>query len=68
MKKIIIEITNNGAVKAKVEGVKGKRCLEYISILEELIEGETLEHELTHEFHEQEITSENSNTLSNNQN
>jgi len=68
MKKIIIEITNSGAVKAKVEGVKGKRCLEYISILEELIEGETLEHELTHEFHEEEVNIKDQNHLSNNQN
>ncbi|CAL2085413.1 DUF2997 domain-containing protein [Tenacibaculum sp. 190524A05c] len=66
MKKIIIEITNSGAVKAKVEGVKGKRCLEYISVLEDLIEGETLEHELTHEFHENEIEVNKENKLSNN--
>ncbi|MCH2034971.1 MAG: DUF2997 domain-containing protein [Tenacibaculum sp.] len=66
MKKVIIEITKSGAVNAKVEGVKGKKCLEYISVLEDLIEGETLEHELTHEFHENEIEVNKENKLSNN--
>lgn len=55
MKKIVLKINKNGSVEAKIEGVKGKGCLEYIALLEELLDGETYEHKLTHEYYEEEL-------------
>ncbi|KPB03422.1 DUF2997 domain-containing protein [Bacillus sp. CHD6a] len=54
-KKIIIEITQDGKILAETLGVKGKECLTYITLLEELLEAETIDSSYTEEFHETEV-------------
>ncbi|GMB09376.1 DUF2997 family protein [Thermolongibacillus altinsuensis] len=53
-KKIRIQIFPDGQIKADVLGVKGKKCTDYISILEELLEAETIDSEYTAEYYETE--------------
>jgi pyoverdine/dityrosine biosynthesis protein Dit1 len=53
-KKIRIQIFSDGQIKADVLGVKGKKCTDYISILEELLEAETIDSEYTAEYYETE--------------
>jgi hypothetical protein len=54
--KIQIRIYPDGRIKAETKGIKGERCTDYIKILEELLNAETIESEYTHEFYETEQT------------
>jgi hypothetical protein len=54
-KKIIIKITEDGKIFAETLGMKGKQCLEYIQILEELLDAETIDSEYTHEYFETNV-------------
>jgi myosin-crossreactive antigen len=54
-KKIIIKITEDGKIFAETLGMKGKQCLEYIQILEELLDAETIDSEFTHEYFETNV-------------
>jgi hypothetical protein len=42
-KRIQIQIFPDGRVQAETQGIKGKKCTEYISVLEELLEAEAVE-------------------------
>jgi len=53
-KKLIISIDKNGFVNAEVTGAKGKKCLDYIALLEDILEGKVASHEYTQEYYEQE--------------
>ncbi len=53
-KKLIISIDKNGFVNAEVSGVRGGKCLDYISLLEDILEGNVVSREYTHEYHQQE--------------
>jgi hypothetical protein len=46
-----IEITRDGKVRVKTSGVKGKSCLEYIKLVEQIV-GRQMSQELTAEFYE----------------
>ena len=46
-----IEISPSGEVKVHVKGIKGKACLNYVSVLEEII-GQLKSKTLTTEFYE----------------
>lgn len=61
-KKIQIRIFPDGTVQAEVEGIKGKKCTDYIKIIEELLEAETFDSEYTPEYYESEINLETSET------
>lgn len=54
MKRIKVQIYSDGKVQAEVQGVKGKKCTDYIAILEELLEAETVDSSYTPEYYEQE--------------
>lgn len=59
-KRIQIRIFPDGRVQAEVQGVKGKKCTDYIKILEEILEAETVDSSYTPEFYEtEEIVLEN---------
>ncbi|MGX6443805.1 DUF2997 domain-containing protein [Neobacillus sp. K501] len=49
-----IQIFQDGQIQAEVLGIKGKKCTDYISILEELLEAETIDSEYTPEYFESE--------------
>ena len=53
-KKLIISIDKNGFVSAEVSGAKGKKCLDYIALLEDMLEGKTVSKEYTQEYFEQQ--------------
>lgn len=54
-KKIQIKITEEGTIHAETLGIKGSECLEYISLLEELLEAQTVDSNYTKEYLETEI-------------
>jgi hypothetical protein len=54
-KKLIISIDKNGAVTAEVSGAKGKKCLDYIALLEDILEGKVASQEYTQEYYEQPV-------------
>ena len=53
-KKLIISIDKNGFVNAEVTGAKGKKCLDYIALLENILEGKMVSQEYTQEYYEQQ--------------
>lgn len=53
-KKIQLRIYPDGTVQANVEGVKGKKCTDYIKIIEGILEAEVIDSEYTPEYYESE--------------
>ena len=49
-KKIRIEITASGEIKAKTLGMDDEKCLDYVDVLENLLDAETVESTYTEEF------------------
>ncbi|MDY7224438.1 DUF2997 domain-containing protein [Halalkalibacterium halodurans] len=60
-KKLQIRITEDGEIFAETLGIKGKECLEYIQLLEELLDAETVDSNFTHEYYESEIVTHKQN-------
>jgi hypothetical protein len=50
--RITVRITRDGEVFAETHGLKGKACLPYIAVLEDLLDSTAVDSEYTHEFHE----------------
>lgn len=53
-KRIQIQIFPDGSIQAEVQGIKGKKCTDYIKILEEILEAKTVDSAYTPEFYETE--------------
>lgn len=53
-RRIQLRVYPDGRIEAVVQGVKGKKCTDYIQVLEELLEAETIESAYTPEYYEQE--------------
>lgn len=53
--KIQIRILKDGSIEAVTNGIKGKKCVDYISILENLLEAETVKSSYTSEYYEPEL-------------
>lgn len=51
-KTIKVLIQRDGRVRVDVEGVKGKACTDYIRLLEEVLDAETVESAYTPEYYE----------------
>ena len=51
-KKIKIEILPDGSISAKTDGIKGKECLDYIKILEAMLEAKTVDSDFLKEYYE----------------
>jgi Protein of unknown function (DUF2997) len=60
-KKIHIRISEDGKFYAETFGIKGKDCLSYIELLEELLDAETVDSAFTQEYHETEIQIQHDN-------
>lgn len=54
-KTIQIQIFSDGKVQVEVQGVKGKKCTDYIKLLEEVVGGEVYESSYTPEYYEHEV-------------
>ncbi len=50
-KTIRIAIRPDGKVQAEVQGIKGRACTDYVKILEELLDAETLDSQYTPEYY-----------------
>lgn len=53
-KRVQLRIFPDGRVQAEVQGIKGKACTSYISILEELVKAEAVDSSYTPEYFEKE--------------
>ncbi len=54
MKQISLRIFTDGKVQAETHGIKGKACLDYISIIERLTGARTVDSDFTAEYRETE--------------
>lgn len=52
MKTINLRIYSNGKVQAETQGIKGKACLDYIRIIEQLAGAKTEDSDFTEEYYE----------------
>lgn len=50
MKKLIIRINKDGSINAETQGIKGNKCIDYIKVVENLLEAEAVDSEYTKEF------------------
>jgi|GEM_PF-2276426 len=55
MARMSIRIFPDGKVQGDIQGLQGKKCTNYIKIIEALVNGQTLSSEYTDEFYEQEM-------------
>ncbi|MFD2212252.1 DUF2997 domain-containing protein [Metabacillus endolithicus] len=54
-KQIKIKITEDGNIFAETVGIKGKECLQYIELLEELLDAESIDSSFTQEYYETDL-------------
>lgn len=52
-KKLIITIKKDGTIDAQTKGIKGKKCEDYIKIIEELTNSKAVNIEYTPEYNQQ---------------
>lgn len=53
-KRIKVKIFPDGQIQAEISGFKGKKCTDYISVLEEMLDAETIDSEATPEYYLEE--------------
>ena len=53
-KQLIIKIRPDGTVESQTKNIKGKACEKYISVLEKMTDGKTIDSDYTPEFYETE--------------
>jgi hypothetical protein len=64
---IKIRIYPDGKIEAKTHGIKGKKCANYIQVLEHMLEAKTVESSYTDEYYqEQQVINEETNQIINN--
>ncbi|MCA1844931.1 MAG: DUF2997 domain-containing protein [Actinobacteria bacterium] len=51
-RRIAITINRDGSIKAETLGIKGKTCLDYVPLLEELLDAETAQSAFTSDYHD----------------
>lgn len=61
--KVQIRILKDGTIEAVTNGIKGDKCVNYISILENLLEAETTHSSYTSEYYETEQEIYNEQTI-----
>lgn len=54
-KRIKIRIFPDGQVQAEIKGIKGKKCTDYIGILETMLKSETVDSDYSPEYYESEV-------------
>ena len=53
-KRIKIQVFPDGRIQADIQGIKGKKCTDYIRVLEEILEAEAVDSAYTPEYYEPE--------------
>lgn len=58
-KKLKIKLLPNGEIQMETQGVKGKKCLDYIEVLKKLVDVKITDTQLSQEYYEieSEVTS-----------
>lgn len=51
-RRIVVRIAPDGAIHAETLGIKGEACLDYIEVLEDLLDAEAVQSEFTAEYTE----------------
>ena len=49
-RRIAVTINRDGTIRAETLGIKGKTCLDYVPLLEDLLEAETVQSEFTADY------------------
>jgi hypothetical protein len=64
-RRIAVTINKDGSIKAETLGIKGKTCLDYVPVLEELLDAETLQSAFTAEYQatDEEVTEQATETV-----
>ena len=65
-RRIAVTINRDGSIKAETLGIKGKTCLDYVPLLEELLDAETLQSAFTADYQagDEELTEAETETVS----
>jgi hypothetical protein len=50
-RRIAVTINRDGTIKAETLGIKGKTCLDYVPLLEDLLDAQTLQSAFTADYH-----------------
>ncbi len=50
-KQLVVQVRRDGTVHAETVGMQGPECLDYIAVLENLLEAETAESAFTEDYH-----------------
>lgn len=53
-KKLQIKLLPNGEIYMETQGIKGKKCLGYIDVIKDMVNGQVISKELTDEYYETE--------------
>lgn len=53
-KKLKIKLLPNGEIQMETQGVKGKKCLDYIEVLKKLVDVKITDTQLSQEYYETE--------------
>lgn len=53
-KKLKIKLLPNGEIQMETQGVKGKKCLDYIEVLKKLVDVKIEKTQITQEYYETE--------------
>ena len=54
-KRIKLQIFSDGRIQADIQGIKGKKCTDYIHILEEILDAEAVDSSYTPEYYESNV-------------
>lgn len=65
-KKLKIKLLPNGEIRMETQGVKGKKCLDYIEVLKKLVDVKITDTQLTQEYYEteSEVSTDENNKIS----
>ena len=53
---IVVRVAPDGSISAETHNIKGARCLDYVAVLEELLEATTTSSAFTAEYHQTETS------------
>ncbi len=62
-KQLLIQLKKNGTVEAETLGMYGQECLDYIALLEDLLEADVVDSTYTEAYHRTAIEIAPSNTV-----
>ncbi len=66
-KQLIIKIRKDGTIEAQTKGIKGKKCEDYIKLIEELTDSKVVDKQYTSEYYEteEELVNSQKDTITN---